>query len=148
MDDFIKIIDKLLVEINQSINEKICGINYLDLLKFKLIENLKDLEESVFRNLKSNGKGFYKLVDLKNRKIEYKIEIIEKSISKIKYKNEYDNLIIVLNGLKTITIYDNNDDKKYLYSNLSKNMGIVLCVDTIITSVIKEKSIILSIINN
>ena len=35
MDSFEKLFDSLLVEINDSINEKIIGINYLENIKYK-----------------------------------------------------------------------------------------------------------------
>ena len=45
-------------------------------------------------------------------------------------------------------IYENNNDNKSIYSNLSKNMGIVLSINTVITTKIAGESIILSISNN
>ena len=47
-----------------------------------------------------------------------------------------------------MTIYDNNNNEKTIYTNLSKNMGIVLSLDTVITSKVLENSIILSITSN
>ena len=41
MESFIKTLDNLLMEINKSINEKVTGIYFLELLKFKLIEKFK-----------------------------------------------------------------------------------------------------------
>ena len=54
-------------------------------------------------------------------------------------------LFIVIKGLKSVTIYDNNIDTKPMYSELSKNMGFVISLDTVITSKIAGKSTILSI---
>ena len=52
MEKFNITLDHLLIEINKSINEKIIGMNFLELLKFGLIEKLKDLEKNALRDLK------------------------------------------------------------------------------------------------
>ena len=148
METFSKILDQFLIEINESINDKISGINLLELLKFGLIEKFKDLDENVLKDLKLislNKKILENEIDLNNRKITYKIEYFDKSVSKIKHKTEKDYLSLILEGLKKITIYENNNDKKSIYSNLSKNMGIVLSINTVITTKITGESIILSI---
>jgi len=144
-------LDELLIEINQSINEKIIGTNFLELLKFELIEKFKVLEKNDLNSLKlmpTDGAVLEKEIDLNNRKIKYKVEYFDKSISKIKEKIDNNYLWLILEGLKSITIYDFNYEDKYIFSNLSKNMGIVLSLNTVITSRIVEKSIILSISSN
>ena len=144
-------LDELLIEINQSINEKIIGTNFLELLKFELIEKFKVLEKNDLNSLKlmpTDGAVLEKEIDLNKRKIKYKVEYFDKSISKIKEKIDNNYLWLILEGLKSITIYDFNYEDKYIFSNLSKNMGIVLSLNTVITSRIAEKSIILSISSN
>ena len=144
-------LDELLIEINQSINEKIIGTNFLELLKFELIEKFKVLEKNDLNSLKlmpTDGAVLEKEIDLNKRKIKYKVEYFDKSISKIKEKIDNNYLWLILEGLKSITIYDSNYEDKFIFSNLSKNMGIVLSLNTVITSRIAEKSIILSISSN
>ena len=144
-------LDELLIEINQSINEKIIGTNFLELLKFELIEKFKVLEKNDLNSLKlmpTDGAVLEKEIDLNNRKIKYKVEYFDKSISKIKEKIDNNYLWLILEGLKNIKIYDFNYEDKSIFSNLSKNMGIVLSLNTVITSRIAEKSIILSISSN
>ena len=151
METFDITLDQLLIEINKSINEKIVGTNFLELLKFALIEKLNTLAKKDLKNLKlmpPNGKILKKEVNLDNRKITYLVEYFDKSISNLKQKIENDCLNIILEGLKSITIYDSNNNKKTIYSDLSKNMGIVLSLNTVITTKISGKSIILSISNN
>ena len=146
-----KTLEQLLIEINESINEKIIGTNYLELLKLKLVEKFKDLEINNLKNLKLmplDGNVLDKEIDFNYRKISYKIEYFDKSVSKIKQKIDNNYLFLILEGLKSITIYDNNNVEKTIYTNLSKNMGIVLSLDTVITSKIMRKSIILSILTN
>ena len=144
-------LEQIFSDINKSINEKIGGINFLELIKFLLIEKLNSLTENDLKNLKLmplNGKILEKNINLGNRKIVYKIEYFDKSVSMIKQKTEKDCLSIILEGFKSITIYDNTDHEKSIYSNLSKNMGIVLSLNTIITTKIAAKSILLSILND
>ena len=43
MENFFKEIDKAIIASNKNINEKILGINYLEKLKFSLIEQFIDL---------------------------------------------------------------------------------------------------------
>ena len=47
MDSFEEFLDNLLIEINKSINEKIVGTNYLENIKFQLIEKLSVLEKNI-----------------------------------------------------------------------------------------------------
>ena len=84
METFSKKLDQFLIEINKSINEKINGVNLLELLKFELIEKFKDLDENVLKDLKlksPNKTILEKEIDLNNRKITYKIEYFDKSMS-------------------------------------------------------------------
>ena len=151
METFDITLDQLLIEIDKSINEKIVGTNFLELLKFALIEKLNTLAKNDLKNLKlmpPNGKILKKEVNLDNRKITYLVEYFDKSVSKLKQKIENDCLNIILEGLKSITIHDSNNNKKTIYSELSKNMGVVLSLNTVITTKISGKSIILSISNN
>ena len=137
-------LDELLIEINQSINEKIIGTNFLELLKFELIEKFKVLEKNDLNSLKlmpTDGAVLEKEIELNNRKIKYKVEYFDKSISKIKEKIDNNYLWLILEGLKSITIYDFNYEDKSIFSNLSKNMGIGLSLNTVITSRIGENSI-------
>ena len=141
-------LDQLLQEINQSINTKISGINFLELLKSSLIEKFRNLEQNDLKNLKlmpPNGQTLEREIDLNNRKLKYKIMYFDKSVSNIKQKIENDYLFLILEGLKSIIIYDNNNSAKSIYCNLSKNMGIVLSLNTVITTKIVENSIILLI---
>ena len=144
-------LEQLLIEIDSLINEKISGTNYLELFKSSLIEKINNLKENDLKNFKImplDGKQLEKEINLKNRKIQYRIEYFDKTVSKIKQRTINDSLCLILKGIINITIYDINNDTKSININLLKNMGIVLSLNTVITSKIAEKSIILSISNN
>ena len=68
MNTSIQEINNIVLNKNNEINENIIGINYLEKLKYLIIENFKILDKSNFENL---------LVDLKNNenkpaKLEFK----------------------------------------------------------------------------
>ena len=151
MDSFVKLLDDLLIEIDGSINEKIIGINYLENIKYKFIERLNELEKNIVEDFKSEisvNKLFLKKHDFNTRSINYSIDYIENSISKIKHTVEADMLCIVLDGAKIISVFDKNQTSKSIKINITKNKGIVLSQNTIINENINKKSIILKIIYN
>ena len=150
MESYNGIFDKLLTELNTSINNKISGIHFLELLKYELIEKLKDLDQKNSEELKllfTNQNSFENQINMDNRPIKYKIEHFSKSESIIKQKTKNDYLCIMLEGLKIISVFDNNVAEKSIQSNLTRNMGIVLVKNTVISAKITKKSIMLSILN-
>ena len=151
MDYFLKLLDNLLIEINDSINEKIISINYLETIKFSLIEKLSELEKNIIDDFKSDlsvNKLFSKELDLNTRSINYSINFIENSTSNIKQIIQKNTLYIVLDGAKIISVFDNKKPIKSIKINMTKNMGVVLSQNTIINENINKKSTILTIIHN
>ena len=151
MDYFLKLLDNLLIEINDSINEKIISINYLETIKFSLIEKLSELEENILEDFKSElsvNKLFSKELDLNTRSINYSINFIGNSTSNIKQIIQKNTLYIVLDGAKIISVFDKNKKNISIKMNITKNKGIVLSENTIINENINKKSIILTIIYN
>ena len=149
MDYFEEFLDNLLIEINNSIDEKIVGTNYLENIKFQLIEKLSVLEKNIVEGFifeLSAKKLFSKKHDFNTRSINYSINYIENSISQIKHIIENDTLYIVLNGAKIISVFDNKKPIKSIKINMTKNMGVVLSQNTIVNENINKKSIILTII--
>ena len=151
MDYFLKLLDNLLIEINDSINEKIIGINYLETIKFSLIEKLSELEKNIIDDFKSDlsvNKLFSKELDLNTRSINYSINFIENSTSNIKQIIQKNTLYIVLDGAKIISVFDKNKQNISIKMNITKNKGIVLSNNTITNENINKKSIILTIVYN
>ena len=151
MDSFEEFLDNLLIEINNSINEKIVGTNYLENIKFQLIEKLSVLEKNIVEGFifeLSAKKLFSKKHDFNTRSINFSINYIENSISQIKHIIENDTLYIVLNGAKIISVFDNKKPIKSIKINITKNMGVVLSQNTIVNENINKKSTILTIIHN
>ena len=146
MEKFILPFEKILTEINNSINEKIIGTNFLEIFKYQLIEKLFTEDIIKYDDLRIiNNSFFEKDFFSANRNLKYKLEYFDKSVVKIKEKVSNNYLYIVLDGLMSITIFDNIDEKKQIFSKLSKKMGLVLSLNSTINATIAEKSIILSI---
>ena len=124
MDYFAELLDNLLIEIDRSINEKIININYLENIKFQLIEKLTVLEKNILEDFKSKlqvKKIFSKKHDFNTRSINYSINYIENPISRIKCIIEKDILCIVLDGVKIISVFDKNKSGKSIKINMTKN---------------------------
>ena len=150
MENSSKILNQLFTEINSSINEKIIGINFLELFKFELIDKLKNSDQKIVNEIKlilSKQESFENRIDIDNRSIVYKVEYFAKSESMIKQITKNDYLSIILDGLKSISVFDKMTANKSIQSYLSKNMGIVLSKETLISSKIAKNSIMLSISN-
>ena len=151
MGSFVELLDNILKEINGSINEKIIGINYLENIKFPLLEKLALLEKNIIEDFKSEL-SVKKLLSKKHvfntRSINYHINHIENPISKIKHTIEKDILFIVLDGAKIISVFDKNKQSRSIEINMIKNKGVVLSQNTIINESINKKSIILTIMHD
>ena len=151
MKPFIEILDQLLIEINTSINEKVSGTSFLDILKFQLIEKLKLLDQKIIEELLNtlvNEKSYERGYNLGERSITYKIDYFAKSISRIKFNTENNFLSIILDGAKKISIFEKNIKNKSIQVILTKNMGIVISKNTVISTEITKKSIVLTFLNN
>ena len=138
MENFFKELDKIIFESNEKINQKILGINYLEKLKFFLIEKINDLKIDSYEKIEN----FEKVKEYRNINLSIKFNNYVEAFSKIKNTLPNDNLSIVLKGLKTFDIYDSKVSKKF---NLFQNMGIVLPKQLIVSESITKKSTIIDI---
>ena len=93
METFTKILESILLEINKSINEKLKGTSYLEILKLELINKFVNLEKKIIDDLKielTKNNNLEKIIDIDNRKISYKIDYYDKSISILKKSVDED----------------------------------------------------------
>ena len=140
MESFFKEIDKLIISSNKKINEKILGINYLEKLKFSLIEQIINLNINSYEEITN----FEEVKEYNNIKLSIKFKNYNEALSKIKNPLPNDNLCIVLKGSKTFKITNNEESKNF---TLFPNMGIVLSSKTIINESIGKQSSIIDIFN-
>ena len=151
MSHLIKKISNLILKNNNIINENIIGINYLEKLKYLVISNLKDNQNNftidhLVSELKDKNNQSSKF-EFKSHSLSFSINLFNNSSSKIKLTHNNDILFIVVNGIKTISIFDFQDQKKNISLSISKNMGLVLSKNTITSENVAAGSIILDIIS-
>ncbi len=145
MEETIKSFKKLISDTIEQ-NEKINGVHLLETLKYILIENLKDIDNKVildaFKDI--NKDDFLEIFE--NKSIISRIYFYSDSFTKIKSKYEEDTLLIIIEGHKSVSIMDDNVKEK---NNLQimKNMGIVLCKNTITSEKTSSNSIILNVMS-
>ena len=140
MENFFKEIDKFIIEGNKEINEKILGINYLEKLKFSLIEKIIDLNIKSYEDIKN----FQEIKEYNNIKLSIKFNNYNEALSRLKNSLQNDSLCIILRGLKTFKVISNQESKNF---TLFPNMGITLPSKTIINESIAKQSSIIDIFN-
>ena len=149
MEKLVKIIENSLLEINNSIGDKITSLFYLESIKFELITKISNLENSIIEDSieyldKSNN--FTKNYPLEKKELKIKISYFENSVSKIKTKATNDQLSIVIIGSKNISIYDAFKKDRHIETILLNNMGIVVPVNTIFNENVGKKSLVLDLL--
>ena len=146
MEDLIKDIQSMISESNNQINDNIFGVNYLEKLKYLLIDKLKTFKISSRLNIES----------LKNKEIKnqynqnnllIKFENNSDPLSKIKNIIQNDYLCIVINGSKSIKIHDKLNLSKTQSINLFPYKGAVLSKDTVISESISKDTVLINIFN-
>jgi len=137
------ILDIALSEIN-SINDKVKGLNFLEILKVNLIEKLspiiKDLKFPLdqFDNLE-------KEINENIRNIKISIKYFTNSFIIRKKIIDNDTLFLFFNEASSFDIY--KDDKNFVNILLYKNTGISLSYNTAINSKFNKNLILIEIQN-
>ena len=151
MNVLIKEINDIIENNNSKINENIVGINYLEKLKYLVIDNLKDSQDkfaldnlSAALKKKNNQSIKFKF---KNRSLLISINLYKNPLSKIKLCYDNDTLSVVINGVKKISLFDLYDKNKKVSLSIFKNMGITLSENTITSEKIATGSIIMDIVS-
>ena len=134
-------IDNLISDCINQINEKINGINFLEKIKYSLIDRIKSIDLLNFESI--NNKELY--INNANINLLTKIEKTNENVSKIKKTIDNDNLTIILEGLKTISIHEKLISKSVNQQYLAKYVGMVLAKNTIIDEIITKDTILLNI---
>ncbi len=137
------IIDIVIAE-TSNINEKIKGLNFLELLKISLIEKLLVL---INKNPFPLDKiiDFEKEIEISSRKLLITVNYLIESLSLTKKQIDNDSLIIGFNEYSNFDIYI--DQKKFVSIILSKNSGISLPRETLFNAKYKKNILLLKIIN-
>ena len=146
MDKFIKEVDNIISNCSNQINENIIGINYLEKIKYPLIDNIRKLNLASF-NCENHNNGHEIKKILGDNELIVSLQTYSESLSKTKYLIQRDNLSIIVRGFKSISVFDNQINANSFYLSLFTNTGVVLSKNTSVVEKISKNSIILDIIN-
>ena len=137
------ILDIIITEVN-SINEKVKGLNFLEILKINLIAKILP----IVNNLKfplDQFDNLEKQINEENRSIKISIQYFTNSIIIRKKIIDKDTLFLFFNEAASFDIYKN--DKNFLNILLYKNTGISLPNNTIINSKFNKNLFLIEIQN-
>ena len=134
------ILEIIISEVN-SINDKIKGLNFLEILKNNLIEKLSDIND---QNSSSNELDqIEKELNTNNRDITILIKFIVNSSITSKKLIKENTLFLSLNESSSFDIYEN--EKDFVNILLFKNTGISIPKNTIINSKFNKKVLLIEI---
>ena len=137
------ILDIIITEVN-SINEKVKGLNFLEILKINLIAKILPIVNDLkfpldqFDNLE-------KQINEGNRNIKISIQYFTNSSIIRKKIIDKDTLFLFFNEASSFDIF--KDDKNSLNILLYKNTGISLPINTIINSKFNKNLFLIEIQN-
>ena len=137
------ILDIIIPEVN-SINEKVKGLNFLEILKINLISKILP----IVNNLKfplDQFDNLEKQINEGNRNIKISIQYFTNSSIIRKKIIDKDTLFLFFNESSSFDIF--KDDKNSLNILLYKNTGISLPINTIINSKFNKNLFLIEIQN-
>ena len=146
MEKLILEIDSIISSCNNKINDKIVGVNYLEKLKFMLIDSLKEKDLSSFDNNSNETNTELNKIYGENNLI-ITIQQYQESFTKIKNECINDLLNVVLQGFTSLDIYQHKKENELYSISLFPKMGVVLSKNTFISEKITKDSLILKIVN-
>jgi len=135
--------DIIITEVNTT-NEKVRGLNFLELLKTNLIEKLLPLFSEQKFPLEQVI-NYEKEIKENSRNIKISINYFINSISISKKKIDNDSLFLIFNEASNFDIYKN--EKNFTSILLYKNTGISLSKDTVINLKYNKNVLLVGIIN-
>ena len=145
MEKITKDISEIIAGEIKTINDKVRGLNFLELLKAGIIEKLLELV---------NRQKFPldQLIEYQNeikensRHINISISYFLNSMSISKKKIDNDSLFISLNELSNFDVFKNN--KEFTSLVLYKNTGLSLPKDTVLNAKYSKNLLLIEITNN
>ena len=134
------ILDTIISEVN-SINEKVKGLNFLEILKNNLIEKFLEIynQNSYINELEQIEKE----VNSESRDIKINIKFIKNSSIISKKSIEENTLFLSFNESSSFDIYEN--EKDFVNLVLFKNTGISIPKNTLINSKFNKNVLLIEI---
>jgi len=145
MEKLTKDISKIIVDEVRTINDKVKGLNFLELLKVSIIEKLLELTNRQKFPLDKLIEYQHEILE-DSRQIKISINYYLNSISISKKKIDNDSLFISLNELSNFDIFLDKKDFKSLI--LYKNTGLSLPKDTVLNAKYIKNLLLIEITNN
>ena len=145
MEKITKDISEIIAGEIRTINDKVRGLNFLELLKTGIIEKLLEL-------VNKQKFPLDQLIEYQNeikedsRHINISISYFLNSISISKKKIDNDSLFISLNELSNFDIF--RDNKEFTSLVLYKNTGLSLPKDTVLNAKYSKNLLLIEITNN
>ena len=145
MEKITKDISEIVADEIKTINDKVRGLNFLELLKAGIIEKLLEL-------VNKQKFPLDQLIEYQNeikedsRHINISISYFLNSISISKKKIDNDSLFISLNELSNFDIF--KDNKQFTSLVLYKNTGLSLPKDTVLNAKYSKNLLLIEITNN
>ena len=145
MEKITKDISEIIAGEIKTINDKVRGLNFLELLKAGIIEKLLEL-------VNKQKFPLNQLIEYQNeikedsRHINISISYFLNSMSISKKKINNDSLFISLNEVSNFDIFRNNKEFKSLV--LYKNTGLSLPKDTVLNAKYSKNLLLIEISNN
>jgi len=145
MEKITKDISEIIAGEIKTINDKVRGLNFLELLKAGIIEKLLEL-------VNKQKFPLDQLIEYQNeikedsRHINISINYFLKPMSINKKKIDNDSLFISLNELSNFDIFRNN--KEFTSLALYKNTGLSLPKDTVLNAKYNKNLLLIEIANN
>ena len=145
MEKFTKDISEIIAGEIKTINDKVRGLNFLELLKASILEKLLEL-------VNKQKFPLDQIIEYQNeikedsRHINISISYFLNSMSISKKKIDNDSLFISLNELSNFDIF--RDNKKFTSLVLYKNTGLSLPKDTVLNAKYSKNLLLIEITNN
>ena len=145
MEKITKDISEIIAGEIKTINDKVRGLNFLELLKAGIIEKLLEL-------INKQKFPLDQLIEYQNeikedsRHINISISYFLNSMSISKKKIDNDSLFISLNELSNFDVF--KDNKKFISLVLYKNTGLSLPKDTVLNAKYSKNLLLIEITNN
>ena len=145
MENITKDISEIIAGEIKTINDKVRGLNFLELLKAGIIEKLLEL-------VNKQKFPLDQLIEYQNeikedsRHINISISYFLNSMSISKKKIDNDSLFISLNELSNFDVF--KDKKEFMSLVLYKNTGLSLPKDTVLNAKYSKNLLLIEITNN
>ena len=145
MEKITKDISEIIAGEIKTINDKVRGLNFLELLKAGIIEKLLELVNKQKFPLDQLIK-YQNEIKEDSRHINISISYFLNSMSISKKKIDNDSLFISLNELSNFDVF--KDNKEFTSLVLYKNTGLSLPKDTVLNAKYSKNLLLIEITNN